>query len=89
LDCHSSHTACRFDKLLAKVDRNGGKVLEEDPAFVKKGDAALVVMRPIKPLCCEALADYPPLGRFVVRDIRQIVAAGDIKSVQKKEIPKV
>jgi Elongation factor Tu C-terminal domain len=40
---------------------------------------------PTKPLCVEAFADYPPLGRFAVRDMRQTVAVGVIKEVQKKE----
>ena len=30
-------------------------------------------------------ADYPPLGRFAVRDMRQTVAVGVIKSVEKSE----
>jgi len=89
LDCHTSHIACRFDEIQAKVDRRNGKVLEENPAFVKNGDAALIVVKPTKPLCCEVFADYPPLGRFAVRDMKQTVAVGVIKSVQKKEIPKV
>ncbi|CAF4697350.1 unnamed protein product, partial [Rotaria sp. Silwood1] len=29
-------------------------------------------------------ADYPPLGRFAVRDMRQTVAVGVIKDVEKK-----
>ncbi len=33
----------------------------------------------------ESFADYPPLGRFAVRDMRQTVAVGVIKSVVKKE----
>jgi len=32
----------------------------------------------------EAFSDYPPLGRFAVRDMRQTVAVGVIKSVVKK-----
>jgi elongation factor 1-alpha len=33
----------------------------------------------------ESFSDYPPLGRFAVRDMRQTVAVGVIKSVTKKE----
>jgi hypothetical protein len=33
----------------------------------------------------EAYSEYPPLGRFVVRDMRQTVAVGIIKSVDKTE----
>ena len=30
-------------------------------------------------MCVEAFTDYPPLGRFAVRDMRQTVAVGVIK----------
>jgi len=30
-------------------------------------------------------ADYPPLGRFAVRDMRQTVAVGVIKEVTRKQ----
>jgi elongation factor 1-alpha len=40
-------------------------------------------MVPSKPMCVEAFTDYPPLGRFAVRDMRQTVAVGVIKAVEK------
>ena len=57
--------------------------IEDSPKFVKSGDAAIVKMVPSKPMCVEAFTDYPPLGRFAVRDMRQTVAVGVIKSVEK------
>lgn len=36
-------------------------------------------------MCVEAFTDYPPLGRFAVRDMRQTVAVGVIKAVDKTE----
>jgi len=36
-------------------------------------------------MCVEAFTDYPPLGRFAVRDMRQTVAVGVIKSVAKAD----
>jgi elongation factor 1-alpha len=57
--------------------------IEDSPKFVKSGDAAIVKMIPSKPMCVEAFTDYPPLGRFAVRDMRQTVAVGVIKSVDK------
>ena len=45
----------------------------------------MVDMKPQKPMCVEAFSDYAPLGRFAVRDMRQTVAVGVIKSVTKKE----
>ncbi|KAI0972025.1 translation elongation factor 1 alpha chain [Xylaria arbuscula] len=83
LDCHTAHIACKFAELLEKIDRRTGKSVENNPKFVKSGDAAIVKMIPSKPMCVEAFTDYPPLGRFAVRDMRQTVAVGVIKSVEK------
>ncbi|PIA15833.1 translation elongation factor 1-alpha [Coemansia reversa NRRL 1564] len=85
LDCHTAHIACKFAELTQKIDRRSGKVVEESPKFVKSGDAAMVKMIPSKPMCVEAFTDFAPLGRFAVRDMRQTVAVGVIKSVIKKE----
>merc|ERR1712227_715791 len=85
LDCHTAHIACKFDPLLEKIDRRTGKKMEDNPKFVKSGDASIVKMVPSKPMCVEAFTDYPPLGRFAVRDMRQTVAVGVIKSVEKSD----
>jgi len=85
LDCHTCHIACKFSEIMTKVDRRTGKELEAAPKFIKSGDAAMVRMTPSKPMCVESFADYPPLGRFAVRDMRQTVAVGVIKAVAKKE----
>jgi len=85
LDCHTAHIACKFSELLEKIDRRSGKVLEQNPQSVKSGDAAIVEMKPGKPMCVETFSDYAPLGRFAVRDMRQTVAVGVIKSVKKKD----
>ena len=53
--------------------------------MVKSGDACMVVMKPSKPMCVETFTEYPPLGRFAVRDMKQTVAVGVIKAVVKKE----
>jgi elongation factor 1-alpha len=84
LDCHTAHIACKFSEILTKVDRRTGKELEKEPKFVKSGDACMAKLTPTKPLTVETFSDYPPLGRFAVRDMRQTVAVGVIKEVQKK-----
>jgi elongation factor 1-alpha len=86
LDCHTAHIACRFKEIKEKCDRRSGKKLEDLPKFIKSGDAAIVDLVPQKPMCVESYTDFPPLGRFAVRDMRQTVAVGVIKSVKAKEL---
>jgi len=85
LDCHTAHIACKFAELLTKVDRRSGKETEKEPKNLKSGDAAMVKLLPSKPMCVETFNEYPPLGRFAVRDMRQTVAVGVIKEVVKKQ----
>merc|ERR1712079_654679 len=85
LDCHTAHIACKFVEIKEKCDRRSGKKLEDNPKFVKSGDAAMVDLEPSKPMCVEAFTEYPPLGRFAVRDMKQTVAVGVIKTVEKAE----
>ena len=85
LDCHTAHIACKFQEITSKMDRRTGKELEANPKFIKSGDSAIVSLVPQKSMCVETFTEYPPLGRFAVRDMRQTVAVGVIKSVVKKE----
>lgn len=90
LDCHTAHIACKFSEIKEKCDRRTGKTTEENPKSIKSGDAAIVILVPSKPLCVESFSDFPPLGRFAVRDMRQTVAVGVIKAVSfenRREMP--
>lgn len=84
LDCHTSHIACKFEKLLSKIDRRSGKELEAEPKEIKNQEAAIVQLVPQKGMVVETFSEYPPLGRFAVRDMKQTVAVGVIKAVEKK-----
>ena len=86
LDCHTSHIACKFQKIRDKIDKRTGKSTEENPPCIKTGDAAIVELVPQKPMVVEVFATYPPLGRFAVRDMRQTVAVGVIKETTRKEV---
>merc|ERR1719250_389821 len=58
LDCHTAHIACKFDKIRTKIDKRTGKVMEEEPKFVKSGDEAMVEHIPQKPMGVEVLGQY-------------------------------
>merc|ERR1711907_523532 len=83
LDCHTSHIACKFTEIENKMDKRTGKVTEEFPKSIKSGDAAIVRLTPSKPMVVEAFSEFPPLGRFAVRDMKQTVAVGVIKETAK------
>merc|ERR1711951_301909 len=82
----TAHIACKFAEIKQKVDRRTGKATEENPKFIKSGDAAIVRLIPSKPMCVETFSEYPPLGRFAVRDMRQTVAVGVIKATTPKDV---
>jgi len=86
LDCHTAHIACKFAEIKEKVDRRTGKSTEDNPKFIKSGDAAIVKLIPSKPMCVEPFSEFAPLGRFAVRDMRQTVAVGVIKATTPKDV---
>merc|ERR1711957_107078 len=88
LDCHTSHIACKFDKLLEKIDRRTGKATEAEPKEIKNNEACIVQLVPQKQMVVESFVEYSPLGRFAVRDMKQTVAVGVIKVVEKKDLNK-
>ena len=53
-----------------KIERRNGRVIEENPKFVKTGDSCIVKIIPQHPICCEVFNEYPQLGRFIIRDMK-------------------
>lgn len=88
LDCHTAHVACRFDKLLTLMNKKTGAVIEQNPRFIEPGQVAIIDMHPLKPFCVETFKDYPPLGRFTVRDSHRTVAVGVVKQNFRHEVNK-
>ncbi len=73
---HTAQVACRFDKIEKKLDPATGQATEENPDFIKNGDAAIVKIIPTKPLVIEKQSDIPHMSRFAIRDAGSTVAAG-------------
>jgi elongation factor 1-alpha len=84
--CHTAQTACTFTELLKKLDPRTGQTKEENPTFLKSGDAAIVVVTPTKPMVIEPVKELPQMGRFAVRDMGQTIAAGMCISIKPKQM---
>jgi elongation factor 1-alpha len=82
--CHTAQTACVITKLLKKLDPKTGQTKEENPAFIKTGDAALVAVKPTRPLAIEKVKEIPQLGRFAIRDMGMTIAAGMVVDIKPR-----
>ena len=81
---HTAQVACTIESLDQKLDPSTGEVAEENPDFIQSGDAAIVTVRPQKPLSLEPSGEIPELGSFAVRDMGQTIAAGKVLDVNER-----
>ena len=82
---HTAQIACTFIELVSKKDPKTGAAMPGPVDFLKSGDVAVVRIKPLKPVVVEKFSDFPPLGRFAIRDMGQTVAAGVVLDVVEKK----
>lgn len=83
LHLHTAQVAVRFDKLLAKLDPRTGQTVEENPAYLRTGEAAVVRFVPLQPTAMEPFKDFPQLGRFALRDMGTTIGAGIVMEIEE------
>ena len=76
LHAHTAQVPIKFKKILRRLDPKTGQTAEENPATIKQGDAAIVVLEPLKPLSIEKADVIPQLAGFAIRDMGLTIAAG-------------
>ena len=81
---HTAQVACTIESIDQKLDPSTGEVAEENPDFIQSGDAAIVTVRPQKPLSLEPSGEIPELGSFAVRDMGKTIAAGKVLDVNER-----
>lgn len=81
---HTSQVACQVVEIQKKLNPATGEVLQENPDFVKNGDAAIVKLKPTVPLVIEKQKEIPQMSRFAIRDSGTTVAAGMCIDLVKK-----
>jgi elongation factor 1-alpha len=82
---HTAQVACTIESIDQKIDPATGEAEEENPDFIQNGDAAVVTIRPQKPLSIESANEIPELGSFAIRDMGQTIAAGQVMQVNERE----
>ncbi len=83
---HTAQVACQIVKIDRKLNPATGEVLQENPDFIKNGDAAIVTIKPVQAMVIETQKEFPQLSRFAIRDSGQTVAAGMCISLTKKTL---
>jgi elongation factor 1-alpha len=81
---HTAQVACKITSIEKKLNPATGETVQENPDFVKNGDAAIVKVKPVTPLVIERQKDIPHMARFAVRDSGATVAAGMCIDLVKK-----
>jgi len=81
---HTAQVACQITAIEKKINPATGETLQENPDFIKNGDAAIVKVKPTTPLVIEKQNEIPQMARFAVRDSGTTVAAGMCIDVVKK-----
>jgi elongation factor 1-alpha len=84
IHCHTAQVAGMITAILKKLDPKTGQVAAENPDFIKAGDAAIVTIKPMKPLCIEKVKEIPQLGRFAIRDMGMTIAAGMVQDIKPR-----
>ena len=87
LHAHTAQVAATISAFLSKIDPRTGATTEENPKFLKTGDAAIVRIKPVRPLPIETFKDFPEIGRFALRDMGTTIAAGIVLNVTEKYDP--
>ena len=81
---HTVQMAATIVEILEKKDPKTGQTVQKNPEFIKTGDAAIVRIKPSKPMVIEKFSEFPQLGRFAIRDMGSTVAAGVVLDIVKK-----
>jgi elongation factor 1-alpha len=87
LHAHTAQVAATLSEFVAKIDPKTGGTTEEKPKFLKTGDAAIVKIKPVRPLAIETFKEFPEIGRFALRDMGTTIAAGIVKTITERYDP--
>ncbi|KAH8612999.1 Elongation factor Tu GTP binding domain [Trypanosoma vivax] len=76
LHAHAAQEEVSFHKLLAKVDKKTGEVVQKEPTHVKAGDVVIARMELEHSLVLEPHKEFDKMGRFMLREDGKTIAIG-------------
>ncbi len=79
---HTAQISCRVTAISKKL----APTQEDNPDFIRNGDAAIVTFQPLKAVVLEKRDVIPQLARFAIRDSGKTVAAGQCMDLKAKEL---
>ncbi|MFW5746651.1 MAG: translation elongation factor EF-1 subunit alpha [Nanoarchaeota archaeon] len=83
---HTAQIACQITEIKQKMNPASGEVTGENPDFIKNGDSAIVVCKPVQPLVMDKTSEVPDMSRFAIRDSGSTVAAGMVTDYKEKQL---
>jgi len=81
---NTAQVSCTFTDLKKTMNPKTGETIDEDPDYIKQGQAAVVEITPQQDLVIEENDEIPQLARFAIRDMGQTVGAGQALTVNEK-----
>jgi len=86
IHAHTASISAKIVEIVSKLDPRTGKEAEKNPQMIKTGDAAIVKFAPIKQMVVEKFSDFPPLGRFAMRDMGKTIGIGIVIDVVPEQV---
>ncbi|MGC8752957.1 MAG: translation elongation factor EF-1 subunit alpha [Fervidicoccaceae archaeon] len=86
IHAHTASISAKIVEIVSKLDPRTGKEAEKNPQMIKTGDAAIVKFAPIKQMVVEKFNEFPPLGRFAMRDMGKTIGIGIVIDVVPEQV---
>lgn len=79
---HTAQVACQIIEIIKRV----APTEQDKPDFLKNGEAALVKIKPTRPIVIEETAKNPHMSSFAIRDSGSTVAVGKCVTIKAKTL---
>jgi elongation factor 1-alpha len=84
LHAHTAQVACTVESVDRTLDPASGETAEENPDYIESGDAAVMTLRPQKPLSIESSSEIPGARELRYPRHGQTIAAGKVLDVTEQ-----